>query len=709
MNLYSIPPFIASILLFSIGFFVYVKDRKSKTHVTLFLLTTTTFIWLLGYATMFSLKSEISAYLCAKILFSGIIFIPIFFHHFVICYFKIKNNSLLIKISYVSGIFFEMLLWGTNNFIEGVHKYFWGYYTKAGWLHNFYLAFFVLCFIRCLYLLLAGYKKALTIAASEANRTKYLLWAFAVATVASLDFIAVYGIEVYPIGYVFMVGWVIITAYAIVRHQLMQIEVIIKKTLVFAGLFATSFAILVLPTLFIQEFIVAQMGIKGRIIGLSISAVLIILILKPLESFLVRITDRFLFQKNYNYKELLKTFTGEVLTVLDLNRLTRLTVYKLSDIIRISSCGILLFDEEKGGYKLTASYGVKNRDVFLNKENTLATFIERTHSYLSISEHEKDAIIPEKIKQDMNKLNVELAIPLVLHDRMIGILTLGKKKSDETYSQDDIDILLPLARTLSIAISNAELFDELSKTQAEAAQREKMAVIGTLSAGINHEICNPLGIVRGQCEVFMLNLKDGLYKNKTKEELLDKATDIMKKAIKEVDRATAVTKRLSGFAKPIKEMKLDEVNINEEIDEVMALVGHELKLEKVDVVREIPKDVPNVRADRKQIQEIFFNLIRNAGQAIGENGKITVRAQESGKDKIVIEIEDTGHGIPENKLETIFNPFYTTKEPGKGTGLGLFIVRQIIEKNKGKVSVKSKVGVGTTFTLEFPAAVKVEA
>jgi len=170
---------------------------------------------------------------------------------------------------------------------------------------------------------------------------------------------------------------------------------------------------------------------------------------------------------------------------------------------------------------LAASYGIKEKDIFLERENTLASFIERTRAYLSVRHQGKDSPLPEDIIKDMNTLKVELAIPLILHNKMIGILTLGKKKSDEDYTQDDIDILLPLSRTLAIAISNAELFDELSKTQAEAAQREKMAVIGTLSAGINHEICNPLGIVRGQCEAFMLNLKEGLYKDKSEEEIIN--------------------------------------------------------------------------------------------------------------------------------------------------------------------------------------------
>jgi signal transduction histidine kinase len=343
------------------------------------------------------------------------------------------------------------------------------------------------------------------------------------------------------------------------------------------------------------------------------------------------------------------------------------------------------------------------RDITLGMDNTLATFLSRTKAYLSTKHQGKDSPIPKHIVEDMNKLKLQLAIPLVIHDDMIGILTLGKKKSDEDYSQDDMDIIMPLARTLAIAISNATALDELGKTQAEAAQKEKMAVIGTLSAGINHEICNPLGIARGQCEAFLLNIKDGLYKNKTDKELFEKAQGIMEKVIHEVDRATTITKRLSSFAKPSKGLLTDDINIKEEIDEVLALVGYEMKLDKIEVENQVPQDLAHIMGDKKQLQEVFFNIIRNAAQAITEKGKITIRGRQS-DGKVFVEIEDTGHGIPEDKMSQIFNPFFTTKEPGKGTGLGLFIVRQVVERNGGRISLKSKFGVGTIFTLEFPVA-----
>jgi len=332
--------------------------------------------------------------------------------------------------------------------------------------------------------------------------------------------------------------------------------------------------------------------------------------------------------------------------------------------------------------------------------------MEETHGYILIKEmKDKKIMIPDSIQGIINKLNAELIIPMVLHEEVIGVLSLGKKKSDEDYTQDDLDILLPLAKTLAIAISNAELFVELGRAQAEAAQREKMAVIGTLSAGINHEICNPLGIARGQCEAFLLNMKDGLYKTKTSQELIDKAMDIMAKVIKETDRATAITKKLSGFAKPSKG-EAEYINLEKEIDEVQGLVGYELKLEKIELEKRIQKDIASIFVDRKQFQEVLFNLIRNAGQAIGEKGKIIVSAVEE-DGKVLIDVRDTGSGVPEDKIKQLFNPFFTTKDPGKGTGLGLFIVRQVVEKNGGKIHLKeTKVGEGTTFRLEFPTVVR---
>lgn len=698
---------VVSITILLIGAFILRRNMASAVNRSIFLLDLSTFLWLYSYSIMYVTENYNAALLFMRIGYTGIIFVPVFFYHFTIEFLETKNGrrELILKAFYVFSFACALLLWSTDLLISHLYRYEWGFFPQAGIIHPIFLIYFLSVFNFCVFNLYSYYRdNKLRMPARRQLQLKYLFAAFLITAFTAGDFLTNYGVKYQPLGYLTIFLWVLITAYAIVRHQLMEIEVVIRRTVVFTGLLAAVFAILVLPTLLLQEYIFRGASSGGKLLGLALSGLIIILSLRRIENFLINITDRYLFQKRYDYRELLRTFTSEVLTVVNLEKLANLTVDKLTDIVKVSSSAVLLLDEENQRFDIMASHNVRDPKVTLVRPDGIVTFLEQTHGYLLRKDlMEKKIYIPSSIQEIIDKLNAELIIPMVLHAEVTGVLSLGKKKSDEDYTQDDLDILLPLARTLAIAISNARLFDELGRAHAEAAQREKMAVIGTLSAGINHEICNPLGIARGQCEAFLLNIKDGLYSNKSPEELLAKAKDIMTKVIKETDRATAITKKLSSFAKPARG-EAELVNVDKEIDDVLGLVGYELKLEKIEFEKRVEKDLPDMFVDRKQLQEVLFNLIRNAGQAIGETGKITVMAKES-EGRVSIDITDTGSGIPETKLKELFNPFFTTKEPGKGTGLGLFIVRQVVEKNGGKIYLKkTKVGEGTTFTVEFPAA-----
>lgn len=413
--------------------------------------------------------------------------------------------------------------------------------------------------------------------------------------------------------------------------------------------------------------------------------------------------EKHLFRKKYDYRQLLKTFADEVLTVLKLDELSEITVSKLSEIMKLDSASIMIHAEEKGDYRMIASTLPEVSDYALKIDEDMFKEVHKKRSYILFKDKEFKNFFAPDFGEKIELLRAELFIPLMHYKDMVGLLFLGRKTDGKTFTQEDMDILLPLVRALSIAISNALLFDKLSAHQAQAAQREKMAVVGTLSAGINHEICNPLGIVRGQCEMFLLNLEDGVYAGKKPEELLDQARGIMQKVIHETDRATSITKKLSAFAKPAKREMSKDVKIEKELDEVIALIEHDLKLDNIAIKKEIDKHLSCIEADSKQLQEIFFNIIKNAAQSIRGEGEILIRAL-SRDSKIYIDITDSGEGIGADDLKQIFHPFFTTKEPGKGTGLGLFITKQIVEKNNGRIAVKSQIGKGTTFSLIFNAA-----
>ncbi len=577
---------------------------------------------------------------------------------------------------------------------------FYYYNAGAGW--NIFFAIWTVFVVKAFIDLFKFIKNN---TGTKATQARYLffgmLLGFSSGATASLPS---WGINIYPGWHFLICVYAIVSTYAIFKHQLLDIKVVIRKTAVFAGMALGMMAMVAAPTVVVQTWLAGRLAVPPIVLNL-IGVSLIMLTYERMKRWLVEVTDRFLFQKKYDYKELLKKFTDEVMVgMVDLKQLVQLTVSRLSETMKLEGCSLLLLNKDSRKYELVASQGKDGRQIILEEQEPFITFLRETHEPIGCDGQRGKVHFPSAVTERRKQLSARLCLPLDVHDDLIGVLCFGNKKSDEEFTKDDEDILLPLARTLAVAVSNAQLFDELSKTQAEAAQKEKLAVIGTLSAGINHEICNPLGIVKAQCEAFLLDLEDGILVGKSSQEVLDRTSTIMRGALKQIDRATAITQKLSNFAKPIKEPTSQPVSVAQEVDEVLLLVGYDLKLGKIEVVRDLQSDLPPIVVDRRQLQEVLFNLMRNAGQAIKPPGTICVRARTTEEGNVRIEITDTGSGIPPDKLSKIYDPFFTTKEPGKGTGLGLFIVRQIVERNKGRISLESTVGKGTTFFLDFPGA-----
>jgi len=683
MNPYAIPVLIGAIFSITAGGLIYSLNKRSQVNIGLSIFCLSMFIWLFGDFIAYSANNERSAFLFCRVACIGAMFTAPAFYHFTAAFLQKNSEVKYVVISYVIMFSIAPLSLISNWFLSGVYHYFWGYYSKAGYLHPLYLAIFFAIFVRGFYLLLLERRKK-DLLPKKRIQIDYVFIAYIIALIASLDYVPKYGVEMYPFGFTFSMLFVIIVAYAVIRHQLLGIEVIIKKTVIFAGVFVAFFTVFAGIT-----FIVSQLFgnlLSNRWLALVPSFIVIILAYRPLKNLLINITEKYLFQKKYDYKDLLKIFMDEVMTVLDLNVLGDLAVSKLTDIIKLQGAMVLLKDEDTDNFHLAASAGVFPKSSF--KPTGGESLLENTKKYGYYT--------------CTSKGTEKLVIPLQHGETVLGMIILGAKKSDEEFTQDDIGILLPLARALSIAITNARLVTKLSITQAQAAQREKMAIIGTLSAGINHEICHPLGTIRGECQLFVLNSEDGIHEKQDPKEVNKEAKIIMEKVIKEADRATEITKRLLAFSKPAKNEMEDNVSIKEELEEIIAIIGHELTLSDIEIHLDIPEDIPPIIADKKQVQEILFNLIQNAAQAIGDNGRIAIKAAKEGTE-VHIDIKDTGVGIPKEQIEQIWNPFFTTKGSEKGTGLGLFIVKQIVERNHGQISVTSEPGKGTNFSLIFRA------
>ncbi|MDD5226128.1 MAG: ATP-binding protein [Candidatus Omnitrophica bacterium] len=237
---------------------------------------------------------------------------------------------------------------------------------------------------------------------------------------------------------------------------------------------------------------------------------------------------------------------------------------------------------------------------------------------------------------------------------------------------------------------------------AQAAHRDKLTAIGVLAASINHEVRNPLFIMKGLAETWLERKKEKVFRDD--KETLEKGEETMKRSIEQADRAMDIIKRLSLFAKAgiDSEIKFELVKISQVVEDILPLVRYELATHSITFTRDIPSDFPEVLVDRRYLEEILFNLIVNAIQALkgaGRPGEIKVTAITD-EGRIIITIQDNGPGIPADKLKDVFRPFYTTK--AEGTGLGLYITQQLVEKIKGWIRVESELGVGTIFSVSLP-------
>ena len=247
-------------------------------------------------------------------------------------------------------------------------------------------------------------------------------------------------------------------------------------------------------------------------------------------------------------------------------------------------------------------------------------------------------------------------------------------------------------------ITYALLKDKILEVEehAQIAHRDKLAAIGTLAASLNHELRNPLYIAKGKIESYLDAAERKIFANN--EANLSKSQEVLTSAHSQLTRAMDIMQRFSDFAKPLGTKNYQEkVLIKETVQDVLGLVSNEFEMNKISVT-EIPHNGVNVYANKRQLEEIFFNLIINACHAMEKTGgELRFKAYQP-NGKVMLEISDTGPGISKENQSRLFEPFYSTKAE-KGTGLGLYITKKFVEENGGKISVKSKIGKGTTFTL----------
>jgi signal transduction histidine kinase/FixJ family two-component response regulator len=309
---------------------------------------------------------------------------------------------------------------------------------------------------------------------------------------------------------------------------------------------------------------------------------------------------------------------------------------------------------------------------------------------------EEAATLETPVRAWLTEVSAEevYVVPLVGKDDVVGALAIDNRCGASPLGADGKMLAEGLAMQAVIAIENAQLVDDLRRSRAQVQRVDRLGTLGTLAAGLAHEINNPLVSINT-----FLSLAPGKRHNDDPEFW----GEYHELASGELNRIRGLVETMSrlGRSGGSPSLSREWVAVGELVEQVVRLVGRETDRAGVAISLEVSSDLPEVRVVRDQIHQMLLNLALNAIQASRSGGEIAIRVESDGQNEspsgVHIQFEDSGEGIAEENLERIFDPFFTTKDPDKGTGLGLMISHQIVVDHGGSIEVESEPGNGSTF------------
>jgi signal transduction histidine kinase len=302
----------------------------------------------------------------------------------------------------------------------------------------------------------------------------------------------------------------------------------------------------------------------------------------------------------------------------------------------------------------------------------------------------------------MAAMRAGVAVPLLAGPRVVGFLCMLDDRVPEAFASDELAAMLEVGEQAAITIENSRLYERMK-------ERDRLAALGEMAAGLAHEIRNPLGAIKGAAQYLDPSaLREG-------------DAEILQIIVEEVNRLDGVVAQFLDYSRPFPGPgaadRFQSTDLNDVLSRTIKLIEGSLPA-NVAVELELTPELPPISGDAEQLKQVFINLALNAVQAMPDGGRLSVRTRRPhapvelglsdstprySADQVEVRFADTGAGIPEDALDRIFIPFYTTKS--KGTGLGLAISQRIVKGHGGTIEVQSRLGEGTEFILRFPSAV----
>ncbi len=607
-------------------------------------------------------------------------------------------------------------------------------------------------------------------------------------------------------------------ASAIVHYRLMDVEVIIKRALVYAAALAAIAAIYAVLLKLARDAFLGGSDKPNSVIAL-LATLVVVLLSRPVKNAIQTALDRVYYRDRYDYRRALVGFARDLNSDLDLLRLSERLVHRVMETLVVDRMALMLAPGatgREGEFVTIAHIGFAGQPPVLPRMSEAGARLIAGHT-LSLDDPLAQRRIDGREIDFWREAGIHYFVPCVSKEGTIAVMALGRKASSEPLSSEDMALLAAVAAQAATALENGRLYrqltvkaDELERMREfsenileslndglavvnrddrivrwnrrleelygvrhedavarrldeifepafldvlRAARREspegaafyrvplitrhggarrllvnvattplrdsdgatagtiviiedisarvqleeqlqiseKMASIGLLAAGVAHEVNTPLTGISSFTQMLLQGAEPD-----------DPRTKVLEKIERQTFRAAKIVNGLLNLARPA-QTDSSAVDVNAVINDVLALLEHQLRIGRIQVRKELSVAPLLVQGIEYKLQQVFLNLFLNARDAMPKGGWLTIATREADPSASV-EIGDTGSGISPEQLSRIYDPFFTTKEIGKGTGLGLSITYGIVQEHGGTITCDSSLGQGTRFLLALPLA-----
>jgi signal transduction histidine kinase len=564
---------------------------------------------------------------------------------------------------------------------------------------------------RCVYDLYVQYRA--TVTRVEKTRIRYLmLGGFVAITLALTDYLpTAVGIAWPTVGNVLCILYLYFLSQTLFRYRLLDLNELLGKMVVLGTLVVLLSAVYGLLLVWVGG---AQEGLF--ILNTLVASFVILILFEPVRGRLENSINRWLIRQRHELRSRIDGLRQELINVVDVHDMARRIMASLESSRRVTHASLYLLDPDGTGFDLVGHYGPRPidrieatgarpfldrlRERYIDLE-ALTRELQRLEADGDKAAHKPSVESLDAIARVLVDMNASLVMPLLGSEEteqgkwLLGMLAFRDERANAAFALDDIELFGQLSAQAALTLENTQAYERMK-------ERDRLAAIGQMAAGLAHEIRNPLGAIKGAAQLLVGS--DGKPVEATPE-----SAEFLSIIVQEVDRLNNVVTQFLDYARLGRGEQAErvELDVNDVVRRTVQLLEAHECAEGIDIEVKLDDLLPPVGGDPEQLRQVFLNLGLNALQAMENGGKLEIVTTRRRRSRLgygsfaEVRFRDTGPGIPRDRFKSLFIPFYTTKE--KGTGLGLAISQRIVNQHGGTIEARSRKGEGATFSVFLPA------